>query len=1087
MNLIERAFVGFLVVVSEINSNAVDYLKDIKPVLKARCYACHGALKQKAGLRLDTAANILKGAKAGPVVTQGKINESELLARITSKNLEERMPPEGKPLKSQEIAAIRGWISADLPAPAHEQSEVNPKDHWSFQPIKRPSIPALNPKSSFGNPIDNFIEAQRREHNLTANPPAPKLVLLRRVYLDLIGLPPTRDEMHAFLADESPDAYKKVVAKLLASPRYGERWGRHWMDIWRYSDWYGRRPNNEIRYSQRHIWRWRDWIIESINADKGYDRMLTEMLAADEVSPTDLNALRATGFLGRNWYKFDRNAWLFETVERTGEGLLGLTFRCARCHDHKFDPVTQKEYYQFRAFFEPHGFRTDVLIAGTDSETDNGKSQVLKDGLARVYDAEPDRVTYFFRRGDDRLAEKDNPLSPAVPSAFGRFPMDIQPVSLPTESWYPALRPALIKSGLSQAEQAIQAATANLKKSETSVVATRKNLADFETQKKTPPVPKKYWLTDDFEKRRDDTWKIVNGEWVYEKGRLALKKVGTFQTMVSLTNHPRDFRARVRYIARDPGRYHSVGVFFDTVDSLEAQAVYTSNSGKSSAVQAFHRTGGKEIYPQSGIVKRPIMLNEEITLDLAVRGQLLNVWVNGHLDITYRMPMKRHAGKFAIWVHSGVAEFLEARVGELPGEFTLAKTKPGKLASPFDKPTRGTFERAVVTAKKDKALAEQQLEAAQRELVAFRAKVAAEQAKLQKADEALEKAAAKAEREAAVAKAKLVLLQAADDKKRTAAEKALKTSQANLEKNDSKYTALGKTYPKQSTGRRTALARWMVDRRNPRTARVAANHIWSRHFGKPLVASTSNFGLVGRPPTHPELLDWLATELMKNDWRMKHLHRLIVTSATYRQSSVPGSQATLRADAKNRHLWRMNSRRMEAELVRDSMLAAARELDLTMGGPELADNLGQTSRRRSLYFRTTPDNKMEMLDLFDLANPNECYERRESVMPQQSLALLNSALTLDLSRILAQKLAPEKKESFTVAAFEWVLSRPPSKDEMILSLKFLQTQEALLAKSGAPFAGANATKVSAAKNPAQRARENLVQVLFNHNDFVTIR
>jgi len=180
---------------------------------------------------------------------------------------------------------------------------------------------------------------------------------------------------------------------------------------------------------------------------------------------------------------------------------------------------------------------------------------------------------------------------------------------------------------------------------------------------------------------------------------------------------------------------------------------------------------------------------------------------------------------------------------------------------------------------------------------------------------------------------------------------------------------------------------------------------------------------------------------------------------------------------------------MEAELVRDSMLAAARELDLKTGGPELADNLGQTSRRRSLYFRTTPDNKMQMLELFDLANPNECYERRESVMPQQALALLNSALALDLSRILARKLAAEAKgpEVFVAAAFEWVLSRSPSKEEMAASLKFLEQQEARLAKGGTPFTGANAAKVPAAKEPAQRARENLVQVLFNHNDFVTIR
>jgi len=521
------------------------------------------------------------------------------------------------------------------------------------------------------------------------------------------------------------------------------------------------------------------------------------------------------------------------------------------------------------------------------------------------------------------------------------------------------------------------------------------------------------------------------------------------------------------------------------VESREAQAVYTSTTDKSSAVQAFHRTGGKEVYPQAGIVKRPIKLNEEITLDLAVRGNQLNVWVNGRLDIAYKLPLARRDGKFALWVHSGVAEFLEVQVDKLPDEFALAKAKPSQLGSPFGKPTKESFERAVVDAEKATAIAKMELQLARLEHELLTARVAAERAKFKQPDTALAQAAAKAEREAALAKARLAVRKAADAKQRAAADKALKTAEANLKKTDSKYTPLGKSFPKQSTGRRTALARWLTDRRNPRTARVAVNHIWARHFGKPLVATPANFGLAGQPPTHPELLDWLAAELMENGWRMKHIHKLIVTSAAYRQSAI----GTPSSDRDNRFLSRMNSRRMEAELVRDSMLAAARELDLTMGGPELADNLGQTSRRRSIYFRTTPDNQVQMLALFDLANPNECYERRESVMPQQSLALLNSALALDLSRLLARKLTPEAKspEDFVAAVFEWVLSRQPSKEEMAASVKFLQTQPARLAKPGIAFTGANPAKVAPAKDLTQRARENFVQVLFNHNDFVTIR
>ena len=201
---------------------------------------------------------------------------------------------------------------------------------------------------------------------------------MRRVYLDLVGLPPTRDELAAFLADDSPNAYEAVVDRLLASPQYGERWARHWMDVWRYSDWAGYKE--EIRNSARHIWRWRDWIVESLNADKGYDRMATEMLAGDELAPTDPNTLRATGFLVRNWEKFNRNSWLEATIEHTAKAFLGVTMNCCRCHDHKFDPISQVEYFQFRAIFEPHEVRTERVP---------GQPDVLKDGLPRICDMKP--------------------------------------------------------------------------------------------------------------------------------------------------------------------------------------------------------------------------------------------------------------------------------------------------------------------------------------------------------------------------------------------------------------------------------------------------------------------------------------------------------------------------------------------------------------------------------------------------------------------------------------------------------------------------------------------------------------------------
>ncbi len=276
----------------------VDYLRDVKPILADRCSSCHGAIRQKAGLRLDTAALIRKGGESGPAIEPGHSGESLLIERVTAgANHPDRMPPpsEGVALGDREIGILRGWIDQGAAAPA-EATPADPSRHWAYVPPARSAVPDLAGPGWSRNPIDAFLAAAHRAKGLHASPPARKDLLLRRLYLDLVGLPPTRDELIDFRSDRSPGAYEKVVDRLLASPRYGERWGRHWMDVWRYSDWYG--LGEEARYSHPHIWQWRDWIVAALNADKGYDRMLVEMLAADELTPYDPETVRATGFLG---------------------------------------------------------------------------------------------------------------------------------------------------------------------------------------------------------------------------------------------------------------------------------------------------------------------------------------------------------------------------------------------------------------------------------------------------------------------------------------------------------------------------------------------------------------------------------------------------------------------------------------------------------------------------------------------------------------------------------------------------------------------------------------------------------------------
>lgn len=346
---------------------------------------------------------------------------------------------------------------------ASEKSNLEPREHWAFKPPVRSPVPSGSTIQS-PNPIDGFLAAEWEKRGLKPSPPATKDVLLRRVYLDLIGLPPTREELHSFREDTSPNAYRKVVDRLLASPQYGERWARHWMDVWRYADWYGRRHVPDVWNSAPQVWRWRDWIVRSLNADKGYDRMLIEMLAADEVEPENDQARVATGYLVRNWYALNPNQWMRDIVEHTGKAFLGLTFNCAHCHDHKYDPITQRDYFQFRAFFEPLQVRQDRV----SDEPDPGPFQkyeysvtrkVVTNGMATVFDENLDAKTFIYLRGDERSFPEDKPtVAPAVPAFAGGDSLKVEHIDLPPTAYYPGLKPPLQQAEISKREQALAGA-----------------------------------------------------------------------------------------------------------------------------------------------------------------------------------------------------------------------------------------------------------------------------------------------------------------------------------------------------------------------------------------------------------------------------------------------------------------------------------------------------------------------------------------------------------------------------------------------------------------------------------------------------
>ncbi len=770
-----------------------------------------------------------------------------------------------------------------------------------------------------------------------------------------------------------------------------------------------------------------------------------------------------------------------------------------------------------------------------------------EDGLARVFDANAAAPTFLFNRGNEKNPDTDHPLAAGVPAVLARNELKVGAIALPAASYYPGSRLFVQDEALAQAKADVDKSQAGLKETGAKLAAAKQKLAEFaagKTAEPASPAPKSApVLADNFSAPRPDVWTMGPGDWEYKEGRLLQKDTRDAITqLLSVKPHPADFVARFKFKTTGGEVYKSVGLSFDAVEDHDFRAAYLSITGK---LQVFERVAGQDMYPAEAIRDFPAELNREYEMQVAVRGTLMNVSIDGKLQLVYKLPgERRKEGRFAVWTYDASAEFLSLTVDDLPVDYAMFE-KVGDAPAPV---SEADLAAGLKQAEATRALAEKTVATAGASIVWTQARIAADRANYATPPAAnakdLSLIAGGAEREHALRLAEQNLLAAeqklaaahalpnpADDKTKkavadaeTAVATAVKARDAALEaigQPNENYTRLSPVYPNTSSGRRLALARWIADRQNPLTARVAINHIWMRHFGSPLVPSVFDFGLNGKPPTHPQLLDWLAVELMDGDqrrtnpksqirnpkssehpsssWRMKHIHRLMVTSNAYRQqwSTAGVDEANNAIDPDNLFLWRMNVRRMEAEIIRDSTLFVAGRLDNTMAGPELDENSGMTGARRSVYFRNSKEKKMTFLDLFDRPNVVECYRRSESVVPQQALAMANSPLSLAQARLLAKSLSDEAgpesndqtREKFVGIAFEQVLCRPPSAAERTECDKFLTDQAARFAdpKLLTQFSTGTPSHVPAATNPQQRARENLVHVLLNHNDFLTIR
>jgi mono/diheme cytochrome c family protein len=815
MRLLATCLVCVLVVSSARAAEPVDYLREIKPVLTKHCYSCHGAEKQKAGLRLDTAAAALKGGNTGPAIIPGKPADSLIMHALTGTKDAKVMPPREPRLTREEIARVEAWIAQGAKAPADEKGQTGKSvvKHWSFQPVTHPKPPEVKNAAWVRNSIDNFILARLEKEQLAPAAEADRVTLIRRLSLDLLGLPPTPAEVDAFVNDKSPDAYEKLVDRLLKSPHYGERWGRHWLDLARYAD-----SNGFTIDGPRAIWRYRDWVIDAFNRDLPFDQFAVEQLAGDLLPDATLDQKVATGF-HRNTLRNEeggidveqfRVESIVDRVNTTGAVFLGLTVGCCQCHDHKFDPLSQREYYQLFAFL--NNADEPTLELGTPEEIQR-RNVVRKRSTAL----------------DNRRKTLDRTTLAQQLKWENGLPKDVR-ANLPPEI--------------------------------------RKLIA------------------------------------IAENGRT-----------------PEEMRTLMTYFRTLDMAKHAVGGLANPnpfISAAHANALAFRLDAERELTEL------KKIEPN---IVTSLVMQERKT------PRKTNVMIQG--DFT--------------------------RKGVEVGPGTLGVLHPFKSVN----------------------------------------------------------------------------------------------KQAN----------------------RLDLARWIIDPSNPLTSRVTMNRFWQHYFGLGIVETENDFGTQGTAPSHPELLDWLASEFIARKWSMKAMHRLIVTSATYRQSSAERGARNAKAseasrdprmvDPRNRLLYRQNRLRLEAEIVRDVSLAASGLLSRDVGGPGVYPpqpdgvyrftqinknwkaDVGARRYRRGMYtyfWRSAPH---PSLTVFDAPDGNStCTRRNRSNTPLQALTLLNDQASFEFAQGLAARIMQEKKDSDAERlrdAFRLLFARQPSDFELKRLLDLLARQRAGLA------------------------------------------
>ncbi len=995
------------------------FTKSVRALLTDKCLRCHGGEKTRSGLDLSTREGLLKGGDKGLVVVVGQSRESRIYQYVAYLD-KPVMPPKEDKLPDDAVAQLAAWIDDGAPydrpllekAVAKKPMQVTDEDrkYWAFLPLKRPPEPGVKNAAWRRTPVDSFVLAKLEEKGLTPNALADRRKLIRRAYFDLLGLPPAPEEIESFAADPDPAAYDKLIDRLLDSPHYGERWARHWLDLAHYADSHG----YEQDYDRPTAYFYRDFVIKAFNQDLPFDTFVKWQLAGDEIEPNNPLALTATGFLGcgthatqitQNQVEKERYDELDDIVRTTGTTFLGLTVGCARCHDHKYDPIPTRDYYRMMSTFTTT-VRSDMDIDFNPEATKAARA-AFEAEQAKLVEA---RTKY---ESDQLQAKLDQWLASRERKRPEKAPrwalLDVDPKS--------------------------QGGSTFTKLADGSVLAGGKN-ADFDVYTFTAPTTLKGITAVRLEALADPS--MVKGG----PGRAAN---GNFD----LT----DFRVTAAPLN---GREAPV-----TLKLVNPKATFEQKGLPIAAAIDGDKKSGWAVDPEFGKDHAAVF---ETEADVGFDGGTLLTFTmefngnNGHNIGRPRLSVCTAARPVGLDGDAVPAD-AQAALAALDADPMLKPTDAQRAAlaawyRTSDPQWRELNKQVEEHAKKGPPAATVKAMVCSEGVPAIRFHTQGgdflEQTHFLKRGDPNQKDAV-----ATQSFLQVLMPNAADAEQRwqVAPPAGWRTSY-----------------------RRRSLANWMTDVDDGAgrlLARVIVNRLWQHHFGRGIVCTPSDFGNQGEKPTHPELLDWLAKELIDGGWKLKRIHKLMMTSAAYLESSA-GDKRKATADPDDRLLWRFSPRRLEAEAVRDTMLAVGGELDPTLYGPGTLDRM---MKRRAIYFTVKRSQLIPMMSQFDAPDSLVGIEARQATtVAPQALLLMNNALVRSCAEGLAKRARPTADKPLADAVrsgYTIALGRAPTEQETADSVQFIKEQAEAYKKDG--------------KADAERlGLTDFCQVLMELNEFIYV-